>query len=812
MGRLFSKQLGEREARFSMDEKVEERIERRWRIFGQAEGGCLVMVNALINRREQAMDRADRAVDAAWPQRTGPDYEHEMREAAQELEAIASEMRAAGLDRIEQSRTYRYLGSVYADLEPALGKGVLVKAREAYQFAEALLQGESNESERAKLNFNYANTLRQLDPDNIELLQEAEQRFLAARDYFAAHEPKYLAQVDTALQSVTALLQIAPLANTVASNIADMASLEQELAEGGDVTQIAEKTQEVMGREGGAAGLAGRLRGLVEGLPPELRQEDAYDKVLQQLDDLSGQILNQGEVDPQEQAILSALRSRLESEYTSGAVSGDRAEAVGGVLGQLKQVLTGSEESPQQILAKLQALRQQAGAWIETMHYPSYGLPRPATTNGTRAAALVELCWALRRYLAEEMNQAGKGQEESKQALDLGMRASHVDKRLYEVGADDARAAAVDMDELRPLALAVRDFAARRHAMLARPIWSATKDPVVPGALFYSGAAVAPPALVRACRGAGLEILPRPTGASLAAARWRQLQKAMTTVFDLRVEPGPALAGVTYELGIALTLGKPIVVIIGPQQTMPFDVDIVPIALESDAGNEEALTAAIEQSLVWLHPRSQPGSIVATLNHVLMHYPRPHANMYVDQTLGMLASLRSEPDPVTVNRTLAQLVDFLEDGYTQLIHPIWQPAYSSGAEQRVFHVMPFRPDWASEVSRQAEEAVQARGGRYVRGDVVTDPDVIKSIWKEIACATHVLVDLTDFNPNVALELGIAHTLGREVLMLSQGEANEFVFPAIAKLRVETYDIQRLDVTLGRSVQRFISAGAAEVMI
>jgi len=75
----------------------------------------------------------------------------------------------------------------------------------------------------------------------------------------------------------------------------------------------------------------------------------------------------------------------------------------------------------------------------------------------------------------------------------------------------------------------------------------------------------------------------------------------------------------------------------------------------------------------------------------------------------------------------------------------------------------------------------------VRGDLVSEPHVIRSIWEEICRATHVLVDLTDFNANVALELGIAHTLGRPTLMVGQGYTVELLFPMIAKARFSAYD-------------------------
>jgi len=67
------------------------------------------------------------------------------------------------------------------------------------------------------------------------------------------------------------------------------------------------------------------------------------------------------------------------------------------------------------------------------------------------------------------------------------------------------------------------------------------------------------------------------------------------------------------------------------------------------------------------------------------------------------------------------------------------------------------------------------------------------------------VDITDFNANVALELGIAHALGRRTLIVAQrGNTLDRLFPSISKLRVHDYSLQDLDGTLGRTIGRFLA--------
>ena len=90
-----------------------------------------------------------------------------MQSVARELEEIVSEMLKEDGDPVEHSRTYSYLGSVYSDLAPAIGKKMLLEAREAYIKAEAMLKDCDDELVHAKLNFNFANTLREHSSDHF---------------------------------------------------------------------------------------------------------------------------------------------------------------------------------------------------------------------------------------------------------------------------------------------------------------------------------------------------------------------------------------------------------------------------------------------------------------------------------------------------------------------------------------------------------------------------------------------------------------------------------------------------------------------
>ena len=105
------------------------------------------------------------------------------------------------------------------------------------------------------------------------------------------------------------------------------------------------------------------------------------------------------------------------------------------------------------------------------------------------------------------------------------------------------------------------------------------------------------------------------------------------------------------------------------------------------------------------------------------------------------------------------------------------------------------------------ETSEAAGIEYVIGDVVEEADVIRSIWEEIARASLVLVDLTGFNANVSLKLGIAHTLGKKLLIVGQDNTIKYLFPSIQKLRVHQYDVTCLKQSLGTSIRQHLISRA-----
>ena len=86
-------------------------------------------------------------------------------------------------------------------------------------------------------------------------------------------------------------------------------------------------------------------------------------------------------------------------------------------------------------------------------------------------------------------------------------------------------------------------------------------------------------------------------------------------------------------------------------------------------------------------------------------------------------------------------------------------------------MMPFHPSFDS-VYEALKSAAEAAGLRCRRADDIWEnPAVIQDVVSLIDRSNVVICDCTDRNPNVFYEAGIAHTLGREVLLITQADAD-----------------------------------------
>ena len=87
----------------------------------------------------------------------------------------------------------------------------------------------------------------------------------------------------------------------------------------------------------------------------------------------------------------------------------------------------------------------------------------------------------------------------------------------------------------------------------------------------------------------------------------------------------------------------------------------------------------------------------------------------------------------------------------------------------VFVLMPFTEGWSNYIwEKEIMPAVAEAGLRGRRADDLFGQDVMKDVFHSIVAAPIVIADVTEKNANVFYELGIAHSYGKDVILLSQG--------------------------------------------
>lgn len=135
------------------------------------------------------------------------------------------------------------------------------------------------------------------------------------------------------------------------------------------------------------------------------------------------------------------------------------------------------------------------------------------------------------------------------------------------------------------------------------------------------------------------------------------------------------------------------------------------------------------------------------------------------------------------------------------INPIFGPASYTVDPRLVFVLMPFTEELTRIYSAIIKPSVEVpKFGLVCRraDDVKSNKAIIQDIWKSLCEARLVIADLSGLNPNVMYELGMAHTLGKETILIYQRAADvRFPFD-LAHIRRIEYDNDALG---GKNLER-----------
>ena len=192
------------------------------------------MIRQLRERRDRATEHHDAAL-ARNPSREGDVFTQELQGVIKELRLVAETADDPSSDPVEVSKTYRWLGDAYFDLARGKDVDTLMLGAQAYQRSAELLADAEAPLEKAKLDFNYGNTLRGLsEGTDIGLLEAAQTRYeSAARGFRNYHLSDHAATVEQQLRSLDPQLRLARKQSQLQRGYGRLEQMQERL--GGDV-------------------------------------------------------------------------------------------------------------------------------------------------------------------------------------------------------------------------------------------------------------------------------------------------------------------------------------------------------------------------------------------------------------------------------------------------------------------------------------------------------------------------------------------------------------------------------------------------
>ena len=121
-------------------------------------------------------------------------------------------------------------------------------------------------------------------------------------------------------------------------------------------------------------------------------------------------------------------------------------------------------------------------------------------------------------------------------------------------------------------------------------------------------------------------------------------------------------------------------------------------------------------------------------------------------------------------KVLRETIEFYKEKLERIVpaDPIWKGRKFELDNSLCFVLMPFSDQFFLQYEAAILPALNAAGLRGVHaGQIFGTREIMEDIWESICVAKLVIADVTGRNANVFYELGIAHTLGRKCVVLTQ---------------------------------------------
>lgn len=179
-------------------------------------------------------------------------------------------------------------------------------------------------------------------------------------------------------------------------------------------------------------------------------------------------------------------------------------------------------------------------------------------------------------------------------------------------------------------------------------------------------------------------------------------------------------------------------------------------------------------------------------NHMYKFLHSPDTELDADPWI----ELKPETDEVQLREEIREFViqadnqmESLPGDEFVLGYPITSKPRKPGGSRPCFLAMPTM-GWLPDVKRTIESA--AEGFKCeLSVDNAAPGNIMSQVWKDIRRSEVVVADMTELNPNVFYEMGLAHALGKTVILIVQMKSLPTPFD-VSSHKYYEYDPDRLD--------------------
>jgi len=148
------------------------------------------------------------------------------------------------------------------------------------------------------------------------------------------------------------------------------------------------------------------------------------------------------------------------------------------------------------------------------------------------------------------------------------------------------------------------------------------------------------------------------------------------------------------------------------------------------------------------------------------------------------------------------LIEMVEDQLRSMPKPDYAFGYpirasirTEGAPRPAFLAISYKPEFDLVKLAVQEAAKHAGFVLEVTGDLETPGDIMDQVWRGIRGSDAVVADITGKNANVFYEIGLAHALGKEVILISQDAEVPFDIRSFRRFNYDAKDVESLKTAL-----------------